>query len=140
MSYAEAASSGTSYGSQHESQQNSKKEDFTTKKCLYAGQMVYHASSLLTNCTKEGFWKYITGLQRVDFNQGFAIVINDANIKDKLGKSGLEINSGALRPQSFTKMVILILNGNGFFSHLQIRRLDTTFAQKLSKIMKFGLW
>ena len=48
--------------------------------------------------------------------------------------------SGALRPGSLTKMVILILNGNGFFNHFQIRRLDTTFARKPSKIMKFGLW
>ena len=29
------------------------KEDFTTKKWLYAGQMVYHTSSLLMNCTKK---------------------------------------------------------------------------------------
>ena len=50
-----------------------------------------------------------------------------------------QTHSGALRPGSLTKMVILILNGNGFFNHLQIRRLDTTFARKPSKIMKFGL-
>ena len=47
--------------------------------------------------------------------------------------------SGALRPGSLTKMVILILNGNGFFNHLQIRHLDITFARKHSKIIKFGL-
>ena len=36
--------------------------------------------------------------------------------------------SGALRPGSLTQMVILILNGNDFFNHLQIRHLDITFA------------
>ena len=37
-------------------------------------------------------------------------------------------NSGALRPLSSTKMVILILNGNGLCDHLQIWHLEITFA------------
>ena len=58
----------------------------------------------------------------------------------QLSRTPIESRSDALRPGSLTKMVILILNGNGFFNHLQIRRLDTTFAQKPLIIMKFGLW
>ena len=37
-------------------------------------------------------------------------------------------SSGALRPGSSTKMVILILNGNGLFDHLRIWHLEITFA------------
>ena len=33
-----------------------------------------------------------TGLQRVNFNQRFAVVIEDVDIRDKLAKSGLNIN------------------------------------------------
>ena len=40
----------------------------------------------------KGFWKFVTGLQGVDFNRRFAVVTEDVDIRDKLVGSGLSIN------------------------------------------------
>ena len=95
MSYAEAAGSGTSSGSQHRfqhgPQQNSKGRFYDEKMvvCMSNGISYEQLADELYN---KGFWKSVTGLQRVDFDRRFAIVIEDAGIRDKLVERGLEIN------------------------------------------------
>ena len=70
MSYPEAASSGTSSGSQHGSQhgshQNSKGRFYNEKMivCMSKGISYEQLADELYN---KGFWKSVTGLQRVDF-------------------------------------------------------------------------
>ena len=45
--------------------------------------------------------------------------------------------SGALRPGSSTKMVIVVLDGNGSFSYFQNQHLDIASSSESATIIKF---
>ena len=97
MSHAQAASSGISsqqnsqHGAQQKYQQNSKGRFYNEKMivCMSNGISYEQLADALYD---KGFWKFVTGLQRVDFNPRFIVVIEDVDIRDKLVESGLSIN------------------------------------------------
>ena len=49
------------------------------------------------------------------------------------GRCQGSVYSGALRPGSSTKKVILVLNGNGLLNYFQIRHLDIAMYQEVIK-------
>ena len=46
---------------------------------------------LANELNKQGYWESVTGFQCVDFNRRFAIVIENASVRDKLVERGLNI-------------------------------------------------
>ena len=93
MSYAEAASSGisSSHGSKQGSQQRSRPKYFNEKMVVCMANGVSY-DKLTDVLHQEGFWQSVTGFQKVDFNRRYALVIEDANLRDKLVTKGLNVD------------------------------------------------
>ena len=81
MLYAQVASSGSQ---QQEKYYNENMLVFMAGKVSY--EKVAEELSLW------GYWKGITGLQKVDFGWRFALVFNDPDLRDRLVTNGLTID------------------------------------------------
>ena len=47
---------------------------------------------LADELNKNGYWKSVSGFQKVDFSRRFAIVMEDAELRDQLVEQGLDID------------------------------------------------
>ena len=76
MSYAQAAGSSSSSG--QGPHQNPKDRFFNAKMivCMANG---FSYEQLADELNKNGYWKSVSGFQKVDFSRRFAIVMEDVN-------------------------------------------------------------
>ena len=89
MSYAQAT--GSSSRSAQGSHQNPKDRFFNAKMIVcMANDFPYE--QLTDELNNNGYWKSVSGFQNVDFSRRFAIVVEDAELRDKLVEQGLDID------------------------------------------------
>ena len=87
MSHATAAGSSTNHGSQHRPQ-----EKYFNEKMVICKAQGVTREQLANELHKQGYLESVTGLQRLDFYRRFAVVIEDASVRDKLVECGLDID------------------------------------------------
>ena len=72
--------------------QEAKKYDWGGAPLIGLPPQQLHSHHVTANeLNKQGYWKSVTGFQSVDFNRQFAIVMEDASVRDKLVECGLDI-------------------------------------------------
>ena len=81
MSYADAA------GAKAHTQKKFFNENMVI--CL-AGKIAYER--LAEELNKQGYWKAVTGFQKVDFHRRYTVVFNDPVLRDRLVVNGLNID------------------------------------------------
>ena len=87
MLYAQAA--GSSTGSS--SQQSSRGKFYNDKMIVcMANGMTFE--QLADGLNKQGFWKSVSGFQKVDFNRRYALIVDDVSVRNKLVESGLNMD------------------------------------------------
>ena len=81
MSYASAASSGIGNGSQLKS---SKERFYNQKMIIVCMANGFTYEQLADKLNKLNVWESVSGYQKVDFNRRFALVVEDAELRDVL--------------------------------------------------------
>ena len=86
MSYASAAGSGAAGNAAEQPKDRYYNDNMVV---CFADGIQY--DQLAEELDKKGYWEYVTGFQRVDYDRRFALVFNLAELRDHLVEHGLDI-------------------------------------------------